>query len=568
MRLLQTYLSSASSLLFLLIAACGGSSDGDVACATDVDCAGGQLCTRGLCREACSAADPCSDARLLCHPADGVCVACVLDGDCDDSQRCEENVCVDGCSDDSACGGGQRCEVATRTCVSLGCGGDMDCAGGEGCRVATGECAPICVFDGTCAVGEVCAAGLCLAAEASCSEGDPTACGGLADCVDRVCICPPARDCGGLCVDRQSDGRHCGVCGNECDLSQVCTGGCCVPGENRVDLLFVVDGSGSMEQEQVSLADQLPRLLRVLTSGDTDLDGIQDFEPVTDLHAGVVTVDMGTGGFAVDGCSEPARGDDGVLRATGNAGISGCDESYPSFLDFTLIGDDALFARSLSCVARVGTDGCGFEQQLESSLKALTPAASTLLFSGGTTGHGTGLNDGFLREDSLLAIVLLTDEDDCSSSDPELFNPGSTRYPGAVNLRCFQHAGALHPISRYVNGFLELRRDPRRLVFATIVGVPPDLVPESTDVDYEAILNDPRMQERPDPATPDRLTASCSVPGRGVAFPPRRIVSVARDLERAGAGATVVSICSEDYSSAFDAILPRLTSSSAGPECP
>ena len=37
---------------------------------------------------------------------------------------------------------------------------------------------------------------------------------------------------------------------------------------DKVDLLFVVDNSGSMREEQASLRAQFPRLVDVLTSGD------------------------------------------------------------------------------------------------------------------------------------------------------------------------------------------------------------------------------------------------------------------------------------------------------------
>jgi hypothetical protein len=37
---------------------------------------------------------------------------------------------------------------------------------------------------------------------------------------------------------------------------------------------------------------------------------------------------------------------------------------------------------------------------------------------------GPGMpNEGFLRDDSLLAIVYVTDEDDCSTGNAALFNP-------------------------------------------------------------------------------------------------------------------------------------------------
>src|SRR5690242_14520574 len=41
-------------------------------------------------------------------------------------------------------------------------------------------------------------------------------------------------------------------------------------GTDQVDLLFVIDNSGSMAEEQVKLSAQLPRLVQVLTTGDFD----------------------------------------------------------------------------------------------------------------------------------------------------------------------------------------------------------------------------------------------------------------------------------------------------------
>src|SRR5688572_5332869 len=64
----------------------------------------------------------------------------------------------------------------------------------------------------------------------------------------------------------------------------------------EVDLLFVVDDSGSMTEEQDNLARQLPELVRVLTTGKLDDD--HTFRPV-DLHVGVISTDMG--GFATTG---------------------------------------------------------------------------------------------------------------------------------------------------------------------------------------------------------------------------------------------------------------------------
>jgi hypothetical protein len=65
---------------------------------------------------------------------------------------------------------------------------------------------------------------------------------------------------------------------------------------SNVDLLFVVDNSKSMGQEQTKLRDQISTAIKVLTTGDKTPDnGIEDrdFEPVKDLHLAVVSGDMG-----------------------------------------------------------------------------------------------------------------------------------------------------------------------------------------------------------------------------------------------------------------------------------
>ena len=156
----------------------------------------------------------------------------------------------------------------------------------------------------------------------------------------------------------------------------------------------------------------------------------------------------------------------------------GCLPTYPKFLRFQpgpgSEPDD--FAQDVSCVAlNLGTDGCGFEQQLEATLKAITPASCDepyCVFSEATRGHAGpgGENtvgaDLFVRPDSLLALVLVTDEDDCSAADPEVFNLNSTVYPEReANLRCFRFKDhpnqPVHPISRYVDGFLATRHPSR-----------------------------------------------------------------------------------------------------------
>jgi len=284
---------------------------------------------------------------------------------------------------------------------------------------------------------------------------------------------------------------------------------------------------------------------------------------------GVVDSDMGTGGFLVPTCFESNFGDDGILQTRGNTAISGCAESYPSFLEFQPARDDpTVFAADVTCVAALGTGGCGFEQHLDAMLKAVTPSTSSTTFARGTRGHGDVENGGFLRVDSVLGVILLADEDDCSASDGDLFNQSSARYAGDLNLRCFQFPEAIYPVSRYVSGLTDLRPgQPERVVYAAIVGVPTDLVADPDAIDYSAILADPRMQQAPDPSMPSRLTPSCNVVGRGLAFPAVRITQVAQGLRAAGAHTVVQSVCQEDFTSAMDAILNRLFDALGG-VCP
>ncbi|MBK8170627.1 MAG: hypothetical protein IPK60_09830 [Sandaracinaceae bacterium] len=347
-------------------------------------------------------------------------------------------------------------------------------------------------------------------------------------------------------------------------------------GVDKVDVLFMIDNSGSMSQEQQSIVDQMPRLARILATGDRDLDGMSDFTPVKDLHLGVVTSDMGVAGFGgIPTCGPGTTaggamfGDDGILRTQGHTATTGCMATYPNVLSFIpadhpdLETDAAQFGADFGCVAQTGTSGCGFEQQLESPLKALTPSTNAAIqFFGPTLGHGDRENAGFLRDDSVIAIVLVTDEEDCSvdSAKIDVFNQSSMVYTGDLNLRCFNYPDVAYPVQRYIDGFRALRPGRENLVvFAAITGVPTALVADPNNIDYDAILAAPEMVEmvRTDGSMAGhQLRPSCTAPaGRGEAFPPRRIVEVAAGL---APNAIVQSICQSDYGPALDAIISKI----------
>lgn len=358
------------------------------------------------------------------------------------------------------------------------------------------------------------------------------------------------------------------------------------PGTPEVDLLLMVDNSGAMSGEQALFGMELPSLIRAIVTGDLDGDGIAEARPATSLHVGVVTSDMGAGPSPLPGpdgvvpSCDPGLGDDGILRSVSTTRF-GCSPRHPPVFEFEAGDNPDLFAADVACVALTGSGGCGFEQQLESMLKAIAPASATAsylpdgyanedaidaidlrppIFAGDTRGHGDGLNAGFVRRDSVLAIVLLTDEEDCSVSDYSIFYRDPRFMTVGLNLRCFTYPDRLYPTDRYVENLIHLRDDPERLVFAVIAGVPTDLVGDD-EWTYTNILADSRMIETPDPAPtpPTRLLSSCSTADGGEAFAPRRMVEVARGLAERGARTTVRSVCAATFVPAIHRIAELIT---------
>jgi len=319
-----------------------------------------------------------------------------------------------------------------------------------------------------------------------------------------------------------------------------------------VDLLWVIDNSNSMQEEQNNLALNFATLIDVLTSPpDDDGDGTPDRPPLEDLRVGVVSTDVGTGAdMGVQNCD--ADGDDGALVSTSratDAACSGVTTGDDPWLDFRA-GDDAdAFAEQFACIARLGVRGCGLEQQLESAYRAL-----------GDRSVAPGPNSGFVRDESLVAVIYVTDEDDCSASDTSIFDPDAMDTLGPFSTRCADHPELLHPVSRYVTQLEALRPTARiPIVVGAITGVPRDLVGNPSLIDYDALLADERMQFRRDPLDDGRLEPACSVEGVGSAMPARRIVEVVQGFAERGNG-IVQSICADDFRPALEAIAELIAS--------
>jgi hypothetical protein len=147
-----------------------------------------------------------------------------------------------------------------------------------------------------------------------------------------------------------------------------------------VDLLFVIDNSGSMVDEQQNL----------IASFDGFIAGIQDnLDTTNDYHVGVVTTDAYA--LNLDDCQTL-----GALVTESAAGVCG-PWSAGRFIS---LADD--LESAFTCAADVGGDGGGDEHQIEAALRAISPEL----------GEPGACNEGFIRDNALLVLVIITDEDD------------------------------------------------------------------------------------------------------------------------------------------------------------
>ena len=321
---------------------------------------------------------------------------------------------------------------------------------------------------------------------------------------------------------------------------------------SKIDLLFMIDNSSSMADKQVILGEAVPELVKRLIEpkcvnkdtgeilGDTDnnrcKDGVLDFEPIKDIHIGIISSSLGSHGAGGDVCDDPSdprdlphNNDRGHLvhRAMDNGAV-------PTFKDkgFLLYNPTepgghqtaaALEGPFRSMVAGVGQHGCGYEASLEAVYRFLIdPEPYNIITRSEASGSlglavPTGIDQEllaqraeFLRPDSLVSIMIVTDENDCSivdkdqgyfpllssnsggsvlprgtsacrinPNDPCCFNCGTVDPPAGCmspkldpecgkapttsnedprNLRCFNQkrkygAEFLYPVQRYIDGF-------------------------------------------------------------------------------------------------------------------
>lgn len=320
---------------------------------------------------------------------------------------------------------------------------------------------------------------------------------------------------------------------------------------DKLDLLLVLDNSRNLDAAQDLLADSLPYLLKRLanpacvnglgnvvdqTPGPLDpcTIGEREFAPLRDIHIAVISTSLG--GHGADICS-PANGNFTPRQNDAAHLISFAPGggNVPTYADKGFLAWDPAQSKNppgdadinglsnkVAEIARgTGTGGCGFESQLESFYRFLidpNPYESIVLENNTAIPKGTDQivltqRGDFLRPDSTVAILILSDENDCSirdggqayfaaqaldafgqpfrmprarsecalnpsdpccascaqltppgcapsESDPNCQLPAPSDIEDPINLRCFDQkrrfgVDFLYPIERYVRGLNE-----------------------------------------------------------------------------------------------------------------
>jgi len=194
----------------------------------------------------------------------------------------------------------------------------------------------------------------------------------------------------------------------------------------RTDILFVVDDSGSMAEEQQRVATDLPVFVQELQQ----TGGVEH-----DFRVGLTTTSVYSAFQDYGSVSYFYYPQAGWLRRLPPLDGGVGNERY---LDGT---NPDLVPRFARAMVGVGIDGSGQETPFEATRIALENAMAPA-----EPADGGPANHGFLRDGARLMVVVVTDEDDCSE----------TRRPPLVHYNdvdgedfCINHQDLLAPVGDY-----------------------------------------------------------------------------------------------------------------------
>jgi len=218
----------------------------------------------------------------------------------------------------------------------------------------------------------------------------------------------------------------------------------------KIDFVFVVDDSGSMGEEQDNLAANFPLFIEAVEAFRTD-DGLPlDYRIAVTTTGKPFTTTIEFTGFPLppmttmdDGPNGAFRQDCGMARRwieTGDTDVPG----------------------TFACNAAVGTSGSATEMPLQMLARSLTDRVAD------------GTNAGFLREDALLAVIILSDEDDCSrTADSATITLDPATALGSAVDECDPMSDGLDPIPNIISTIDAVKGDRGRWAVAVIAGPGP-----------------------------------------------------------------------------------------------
>jgi hypothetical protein len=336
-----------------------------------------------------------------------------------------------------------------------------------------------------------------------------------------------------------------------------------------VDILFVIDNSGSMGGEQGTLAQSFASFIAVL-------EGLQ---VGANYRIGVTTT-AGDGFLRATSCRSRLHEFIFTSQEFGDidARQVGClDHCSLDAIDVpdpwvekssgqTNLPAGVGMAEALQCVGPQGINGPGFERPLESMRNALRDNVQ-----------------GFMRDDALLAVIFVTDEADCSMSDemqgwiqtqgqvfwttPDratsavCWNAGVTctggpgTYDDCVAVDKGQNglptgdpdAAVLFPVQRYVDTLTDIAEQKQLLggqgevLVALLGGVPLDYPQTGVVVYRDSVVPDFNMHYGIGPGCGVGTETIQDVPG----IPPVRMRQFAEAF--ATEERNIFSVCSDDY---------------------
>lgn len=369
-------------------------------------------------------------------------------------------------------------------------------------------------------------------------------------------------------------------------------------GCENVDILLVIDNTGSMAEEQEILVDTVSALMVALERPGVEANYRLAF--TTTDHGNPYCSARGEPSFVFDVCRDHLE-DFHFVTAEPSDRTGVCLDACPEelvgleTLPTTVAGSDEVAPRpwiertdgvrnlpetvsasdAAACLAAQGLMGCGFEQPLETMRRSLLRAftAEDAAF-------------GFMRPDASLVVIFVTDEDDCSYNpnhgsiflpdgertfwnDPTAASPSSAvcwnagvRCEGSecravdldeqgnlVDATSAATDAVLHPLSRYVDALATIEAQKKAIDPAlevrvvAIAGVP---------AGYDGTLEYSHEGEDVTFVEQFGIDPGCTTE-RGQAVPPVRLREFVEAFAVDGE-INLYSICGDDFRPAFEAV--------------